>query len=149
MGLISDNKLDYNTLAWASHRLGGLQSPANAAYSAAELEFQLKDAKAKCLFTCLPLLKTAQEAAKKVGIPDNRIYILELPEVFTGGLKTPKGFKTVNDLIQEGQKLPKLESLQWSKGEGARRTAFLCYSSGTSGLPVCFPRQYKIRKRNR
>jgi acyl-CoA synthetase (AMP-forming)/AMP-acid ligase II len=116
--------------------LGGLQSPANAAYSVAELEFQLKDAKAKCLFTCLPLLKTAQEAARKVGISDNRIYILELPEVFTGGLKSPTGMKTVNDLIKEGQQLPRLKPLQWSKGEGARRTAFLCYSSGTSGLPV-------------
>jgi len=56
--------------------------------------------------------------------------------VFTGPLKAPVGMKTVNDLIKEGEKLEPLERLQWSEGEGARRTAFLCYSSGTSGLPV-------------
>ena len=42
----------------------------------------------------------------------------------------------MDQLIQEGKKLPELEKLKWTKGEGTRRTAFLCYSSGTSGLPV-------------
>ena len=42
----------------------------------------------------------------------------------------------VGELITEGQKLSKLEPLRWSKGQGSRQTAFLCYSSGTSGLPV-------------
>ena len=39
------------TLAYATHRLSGVVSPANAAYSAAELEFQLKDSGARALFT--------------------------------------------------------------------------------------------------
>jgi ribosome assembly protein SQT1 len=39
------------TLAYAVHRLSGIASPANAAYSAAELEFQLKDSGAKAVFT--------------------------------------------------------------------------------------------------
>jgi ribosome assembly protein SQT1 len=39
------------TLAYAIHRLDGIASPANAAYSAAELEFQLKSSGAKALFT--------------------------------------------------------------------------------------------------
>jgi hypothetical protein len=39
------------TLAYATHRLSGVASPANAAYSAAELEFQLKNSGAKALFT--------------------------------------------------------------------------------------------------
>ena len=39
------------TLAYAVHRLSGLVSPANAAYAADELEFQLKNAGAKALFT--------------------------------------------------------------------------------------------------
>ncbi len=42
----------------------------------------------------------------------------------------------MDDLVSLGRTLPELERLQWSKGQGARRTAFLCYSSGTSGLPV-------------
>lgn len=122
-------------MAWATHRLGGIQSPANAAYSTAELEYQLKNSGAKALFTCVPLLDTARQAAKNSGIPENRIYILEVPESFAGK-KTPKGLKTVDDLIREGEKLDRLPKLDWEKGDGALRTAFLCYSSGTSGLPV-------------
>ncbi|KAF2846727.1 phenylacetyl-CoA ligase-like protein [Plenodomus tracheiphilus IPT5] len=133
IAVFSVNTLDTLPLAWATHRLGGLQTPANAAYSAAELEYQLKNSGAKALFTCVPLLATAREAAKNSGIPENRIYILEVPEQLVG--KTPSGMKTVDDFIREGQKLERLEPLILQKGDGAKRTAFLCYSSGTSGLP--------------
>lgn len=44
-------KIDYMTLAYAVHRLSGVVSPANAAYSASELEFQLKSSGTKALFT--------------------------------------------------------------------------------------------------
>lgn len=134
IGVFSMNTIDTNTLAWATHRLGGISTPANAQYGQSELEHQLKDSGAKCLFTCLPLLDVSKAACKNVGIPENKIYILELPEAVAGGV-SGKGFKTVNEFIKEGSNLPRLEELQWSKGEGARRTAFLCYSSGTSGLP--------------
>ncbi|KAF9732435.1 AMP-binding enzyme [Paraphaeosphaeria minitans] len=134
IGVFSVNTLDTVPLAWATHRLGGIQTPANAAYSAAELEYQLKNAGAKCLFTCVPLLETAKMAAKKCGIPNNRIYILEVPKELTGGKGTPAGMKTVDDLIRQGAKLDRLEPLNLAPGEGAKKTAFLCYSSGTSGL---------------
>lgn len=39
------------TVAYAIHRLSGVVSYANAAYTAAELEFQLKNSGAKALFT--------------------------------------------------------------------------------------------------
>jgi acyl-CoA synthetase (AMP-forming)/AMP-acid ligase II len=129
--------LDTLPLAWATHRLGGIQSPANAQYSVAEVVYQLKDSKVKCVFTCLPLLQAALEAAEKAGIPRNRIYILEMPKAFTGDVPDP-GLTTVSQLVERGKKLSELEPLKWSKGEGARRTAFLCYSSGTSGLPVSY-----------
>jgi long-subunit acyl-CoA synthetase (AMP-forming) len=130
-----DQQLDTLTLAWASHRLGGIQSPANAVYSAEELEYQLKNSGAKALFTCIPLLDTARKAAKGCGIPENRIYLLDLPDQFTGGKSAPKGMKTVDDFIRQGKELDRLEPLKWASGDGAKKTAFLCYSSGTSGLP--------------
>jgi acyl-CoA synthetase (AMP-forming)/AMP-acid ligase II len=43
--------------------------------------------------------------------------------------------KTVDDLIREGKALDRLEPLNWASGDGAKKAAFLCYSSGTSGLP--------------
>jgi len=129
-------KIDTITLAWATHKLGGIQTPANAAYAEDEIRHQMKDSGAKCMFTCLPLLDTALKAAQAIGMPKERIYILELPLKATDGKTSPKGFKTVDDLIEQGKRAPDIEPLKWEKGEGARRTAFLCYSSGTSGLPV-------------
>jgi acyl-coenzyme A synthetase/AMP-(fatty) acid ligase len=129
-------QLDTMPLAFATHRLGGLLTPANAAYSAAELAYQLKNSGAKCVFTCVTLLETTKEAAKEVGIPENRIYILEVPKEAAGGRSTPSGIKTVDDLIREGAKLDRLEPVKLEAGEGAKKTALLCYSSGTSGLPV-------------
>lgn len=96
----------------------------------------MRDSAAKCIFTCLPLLETTVQVAQKLGMPKSQIYILELPFESTEGNTSPKEFKTVDDLIAQGEHGPALEPLQWAKGQGARQTAFLCYSSGTSGLPV-------------
>jgi acyl-CoA synthetase (AMP-forming)/AMP-acid ligase II len=43
----------------------------------------------------------------------------------------------VDDLIAEGKSLPPVAPLNWIKGQGKRQVAYLCYSSGTSGRPVC------------
>ncbi|KAG4031139.1 hypothetical protein MFRU_010g02640 [Monilinia fructicola] len=133
MGIFSLNTIDFMTLAYAVHELGGVVSPANAQYSAAELEFQLKSSQSKALFTCIPLLETALQAAQGAGIPNDRIFILDLPKEITGGKKVP--FKTADDLIAAGEKLPKLAPFKMQKGQAATQTAYLCYSSGTSGLP--------------
>lgn len=118
------------------HRLGGVLTPANASYSASELTHQLLDSKAKALVTCVPLLAISLEAAAKAGLPKSKIYLLDVPEQILGGVKPPTEYKTVSELIEAGKSLPPVDELRWSAGEGARRTAFLCYSSGTSGLPV-------------
>ncbi|MCJ1474053.1 hypothetical protein MMC13_002711 [Lambiella insularis] len=134
IGVFTVNTIDTLTLAWATHRLNGISSPANAAYTIDELVYQLKDSGSKALFTSLPTLSVALEAASKAGIPKNRVYLFSLPKEFNG-VDTPRDFKTVDQLIEQGMSAPSLDSLQWSKGQGKRQTAFLCYSSGTSGLP--------------
>jgi acyl-CoA synthetase (AMP-forming)/AMP-acid ligase II len=116
--------------------LGGVLSPANASYSADELRHQLLDSKAKALVTCLPLLSISLEAAAQAGLPKSRVYLIDLPEQILGGVKPPTEFKSVSQILEAGKSLPPVEELKWSAGEGARRTAFLCYSSGTSGMPV-------------
>lgn len=57
-----------------------------------------------------------------------------MPDVFTGGKQVP--FKTVGQLIEQGKHMPAIEPLNWAPGQGETQTAFLCFSSGTSGLPV-------------
>lgn len=121
-------------VVWAAHRLGAVVTLANAEYSVPELVHQLKDSKATALFTCSPLLPAATEAAIKAGIPECRIFLLD---VAMPGPRT--SFKSASQLVAEGIHLAPIEMLRWPAGEGARRTAFLCYSSGTSGLPVGDP----------
>ncbi|KAJ0356423.1 4-coumarate- ligase [Colletotrichum chrysophilum] len=130
VALFSLNTIDYIPFTHAVHRLSGIVTPASAAYSAQEFEHQLRSSNAKAIFTCIPLLETALKAAKAVNIPNDRIFLLPVPGV---DQKTP--YATVEDLIQEGKSLPELEPLKWVKGQGARQVAYLCYSSGTSGLP--------------
>lgn len=77
------------------------------------------------------MLGDALKAAKGAGISEDRVFILDIP-----GYENPKGFRTVDDLVELGRGLPELEKLNWTKGQGARQVAFLCFSSGTSGLPV-------------
>jgi hypothetical protein len=71
--------------------------------------------------------------AAKAGIPEDKVYILETPDKIEG---TAPESTTVNQLIDKGATLPRLARLDWLKGQGARQAAFLCASSGTSGLPV-------------
>ncbi|KAJ4312663.1 hypothetical protein N0V84_009807 [Fusarium piperis] len=131
LALYSLNTIDYIPLTHAVHRLSGIVTPASAAYSLQELQHQLVSSGANALFTCVPLLDNAVAAAKGAGIPEDRIFLLPVP-----GFETKAPFKTINDLIAEGKDAPELKPLNWVKGQGARQVAYLCYSSGTSGLPM-------------
>ncbi|KAH7118061.1 phenylacetyl-CoA ligase-like protein [Dactylonectria estremocensis] len=133
-GIFSLNTIDYLPLTWAVHRLGGIVTPANAQYSSSDLAHQLKDSGSRCLFTCWPLLQTAIKAAKDAGIARNRIYLLELPDAPPIGAQNLE-FGSVTELRMLGKQEPSIDALRWTKGEGKRRAAFICYSSGTSGLP--------------
>ncbi|KAF5649348.1 phenylacetyl ligase [Fusarium sp. NRRL 52700] len=131
--IFSHNTIDYIPLTHSIHRLNGIASLSSAALSASELEHQLRASRAKAIFTCVPLLDTAVKATEAVGISRENVFLLPVP----GNTSRP-GFKTIEDLIQDGEKFPALSPLQWTKGQGARQTAYLLYSSGTSGLPVRF-----------
>ncbi|KAF4946672.1 hypothetical protein FSARC_14136 [Fusarium sarcochroum] len=132
VGIFSLNTIDFVTAIYGVHRLSGIVTPANAAYSAAELTHQLKSSGAKALVTCTSLLKTALEASRSVGIPDENVFLFDIPNA-----EPPSLFNhaSVEDLITEGSDLADIDQLEWVEGQGARQTAFLCFSSGTSGLP--------------
>lgn len=123
------------TVIWATHRLSGIATPANAAYSVSELIHQLKSSGAKILFTCIPLLDVALKAAAEVGISPDNVYLLDVPGD-KEGLRTIKGLRWVDDLIEAGNTLPDLDPIVWKTGQGSRQVALLSFSSGTSGLPV-------------
>ena len=100
-------------------------SPANPGYTIDELAFQLKDAGAKALVTQKPFLNVAREAAKKVGLPEDRVILM-------------------GDARDEMMKFKHFTSIRNTSGATRyRRTklnpdkdlAFLVYSSGTTGHP--------------
>ncbi|EXK27854.1 hypothetical protein FOMG_15703 [Fusarium oxysporum f. sp. melonis 26406] len=109
VSIFSVNTIDSFTVTQAIHRLNGIITPVSAAHSASDLDIN---------------------CAKTVGIPQDRIFILATP-----GDNSKLPFTTFDNLVKDGADLPKLEPLKWVKGQGARQVAFLCYSSGTSGLP--------------
>ena len=124
------------TLHWAIHMLNGVSSPANASYSIAELVHQLKDSGAKAIFTCAPLLHNAREAAAAAGLDEAYVFVIDLPAPFVGDTPPDRKFCTIQQLVDEGALCPRLPSMRWEENQGERQTALLCYSSGTSGLPV-------------
>ncbi|KAL5585819.1 hypothetical protein FOVSG1_013511 [Fusarium oxysporum f. sp. vasinfectum] len=123
-------EIDYVPLAYAVHRLNGIVTPASPGYSAPELIYQLRATGASALFTCMSLLEIALEAAAAAQIPRNRIFILDME-----GDSPDSPFTAISALIEEGAGLPQLVPLQWVKGQGTRQVAYICFSSGTSGLP--------------
>jgi acyl-CoA synthetase (AMP-forming)/AMP-acid ligase II len=148
VAVFSVNTIDTLPLYWTVHRLSGVVTPVNAEYGVEELVYQLKASRARVLVTCRDLLGVAIRAVKKLAdansgiLDEDRIYLLDSavsPSAAGGGSRDYdySRFKTVNGLIDEGSRLPPLEELAWEKAQGTRQCAFLCYSSGTSGLPVC------------
>ncbi|KAF5550152.1 phenylacetyl ligase [Fusarium phyllophilum] len=130
VSIFSVNTIDNFAVTQAVHRLNGIATPASAAHTVSDLTHQLRSSGVKALFTCASRLDIAVKAAKAVGITQDHIFILATPD---NDSKLP--FTTFDDLVGEGAHLPELEPLKWVKGQGARQVAFLCYSSGTSGLP--------------
>jgi len=125
----TNGKIDAPSVFWATHRLGGAISPANPAYSPEELAYQLNDARAIALVTCSALLPTVFKALKSVPkISKERVFIIDG--------ETHKSQKTIEELIQQGKRSSKpLPPLTLKKDENKTKLAFICYSSGTTGLP--------------
>lgn len=126
LALFTPNCIDFPPIVWGAHFAGGIVSPANPGYTVDELTFQLKDSGAKGLVTQASVLSVAKEAAKRVGIPEDRIALM-------GDEKDPDGrikhFTSVMDVSVEAGVQRR------AKVDPDKDLAFLVYSSGTTGYP--------------
>jgi long-subunit acyl-CoA synthetase (AMP-forming) len=103
-------------------------SPANPAYNASELAYQLKDSKSVALITSSSLLGTALKAIESTPtISREQIFLIDVED--------HPSHKTVEQLIRKARKGLPLPRLKMKPGEGKTRLAFISYSSGTTGLP--------------
>lgn len=107
-------------------------APVNATSTASELAAFLTKAKAKALFTVLPVLETAKAAAKQGGILLKNIFVLDIAR----DSSIPTEVTTTSQLLERGQYLPSIEQIKWSIGQSEKQCAYLSHSSGTSGHPV-------------
>jgi len=127
---ISSNRvqqIDYPAALWAALRLGAVPSCANPIYTAHELVHQLNLSKSQFILTHPAFLKSATEAARMVGIPESRIFLIEKG--------SSSGFVTVPELVRIGKSAPEIVPLRLGPGEARNKVALLNFSSGTSGLP--------------
>jgi len=132
--LFTPNCIDTPAIMFGTHYAGGIVSPANPGYTAAELAFQLKDSGAKAIVTQVPFLQTAVKAAREVGIPRERILLMG------EGRDKDGEFRHFSEL-------GKTSGGKGGEGAGAgggykrvkrnpgKDLAFLPYSSGTTGRP--------------
>ncbi|KAJ5112426.1 hypothetical protein N7532_000471 [Penicillium argentinense] len=130
LALFTPNSIDTPVLMWGALWAGGIISPANPAYTVEELAFQLENSGAKALATQEFLLPVATAAAKKAGIPEDHIMLVERGA--EGGTYRAKHFTSVRNISRATR-------YRKQKINPETDIAVLPYSSGTTGVPkgVC------------
>ncbi|GAA5196696.1 AMP-binding protein [Microbacterium jejuense] len=119
LGLLCPNVPAFATVFHGILRAGATVTTINSLYTAGEIEKQLRDAGATWLVTVSPLLPQATTAAEAVGIPHERVIVLD----------GAAGHPNLRELLTEGSPAPAVSF------DPATHVAVLPYSSGTTGIP--------------
>lgn len=124
LALYAPNDIDIPPVVYGTFFAGGVVTPANPGYSADELAYQLENSGAQALVTTKQFLKTGLQAAKKVGIAEDRIILLGAEKDETHRVKHWTNIRKTSGALRFRRRRAKPEDL-----------SFLAYSSGTTGLP--------------
>ncbi|MGX5682898.1 AMP-binding protein [Schumannella luteola] len=119
IGLLCPNAPAFAIAFHGILRSGATVTTINSLSTAADIEKQLRDAAAGWLVTVSPLLEAAATAADRVGLPDDRLIVLD----------GAPGHPDLASLLAEGHPAPHVDI------DPATHIAVLPYSSGTTGVP--------------
>ncbi|CAG8613767.1 5422_t:CDS:10 [Funneliformis caledonium] len=116
LAIFSTNHLDYPTVVY-----GGKVSPINPLYTVDECTYQLKDSGASVIIVNPSFLSNLIEAASAANIPKSKIFLFGEEEI--------DGIRPLSSLFSEKE----INPIEYTSEEAKSTTAFLCYSSGTTG----------------
>ncbi|CAO1615029.1 unnamed protein product [Sympodiomycopsis kandeliae] len=150
VAIFSANCVDYLVAILACHKVGAIVSCANPAFQPSELSYQLEASKATAMFVGEEATDAGLNAARKAGIPTDRVLIMQTPKTCQaqgalrgGPSRIESGAWTLEGLAAEGREQFKLKGpsafaegrVLLSPGQSKKKLAFLSFSSGTTGLP--------------
>lgn len=118
VAIFSANSIEYPMIVFGTFYARGVVTLVNPVYRKEEVAHQLRDSKAKLIYTTSELLPTTLAACELVGLDSSKVIVTSdksslgtsLSSMLTGKECTSGSYPSPNDL------------------------AFLCYSSGTTGL---------------
>lgn len=122
--LFSGNSIWYPVIMFAALRIGGIVSGASPAYGVEEMVYALKTAEARFLVMDgrdEEKLQVGLEAAKRVGIEEEQVFVMEKKEL-------GRGFISVKELAELGKDEKQTEELRIPAEQTNRDVcAFLCF----------------------
>ncbi|CAG8779672.1 21591_t:CDS:10, partial [Dentiscutata erythropus] len=121
LGIISPNHIDYPVVVFGVFAAGGKVTTVNPKCTASDIAFQLIDSGVSVIIVHPECLNTVIKAAKEARISESRIFLLSDREIH--------GHQSHRSLISDREADPVL----YSPEEAMNTTAFICYSSGTTG----------------
>ncbi|KAH6649109.1 putative amp dependent CoA ligase [Truncatella angustata] len=142
VAILSENTLDYLTYCWAIQRVGGTCLLLHATTSPEENAKHLRHSNCNVLITSPSLLDSGRAATAIANESGRRLYLTEpVTSAKTNGTNetnSPNGtkekLKTINELLALGSSIDHLPVSDWSSKESKSKIAYLCPTSGTSGV---------------
>ena len=123
IALVSPNSIEFVIQFFATSAIGCVVSTMNPSFTPGEIAYQLRDCGAKYIATVSSILSAVKEGASQVGIPNDKIIILDSD--------SHGEHISFNKLLGDsGSSFP-----DGGANVDPDSTACLLYSSGTTGLP--------------